>query len=465
MNIVIAAVPYVDTTEILMAPAYLKAIAAEHGFASTAIDLNIEVLNLIKNNPNKNKITNFFLSQEIDPDIIDDLADIINYCASRIADFNPNIIGLSLLTFLGQITTRWICAKLRQLCPSARIVIGGPGIKNFSADSNHDFFNSIKELGLIDDVIHGDGELSFPEYLKGNYTYPGINNLTWNRADLSCIPIPDYTDYNFSLYEDLDIPVIDSKGCVKNCEFCDIIEYWTKYQYRTADSIFAEMLYQIKKYNVSNFQFRSSLVNGNMKEFKKLVAMICEYNDNHTTPIKWGGYFIIRGKNSHPPELMEQIAKSGGCIWVGVESVIPEVRKNMGKPYTNEDLDYHLESSKKYNFPIILLLMSGYPHETLEDYEFTKQWFRDRTQYIKNIKLLVISIASILPGTSLARKSSEYNIKQGPYPNVWINQNLKISTAQRLTYYQELDRLVTDLGYKVLPNQDSAVFVMHTNEY
>ena len=465
MSIVIAAVPYVDTTEMLMAPGYLKAIAAQHGFDSVALDLNIEVLNLIEHNPNKDIILNFFLTQEIHNDIVDDLTSIVNYCANRIQFYKPKIIALSLLTFLGQIATRWICAKLRQICPDAKIVIGGPGIKNFAADSNYDFYNSIKQLQLVDDIIHGDGELSFPEYLKGNRDYPGINNLSWNRVDLSQIPIPDYSDYDFSLYKNPDIPIIDSKGCVKNCEFCDIIEFWDKYQYRTADSIFSEMLYQIEKYKIYNFQFRSSLVNGNMKEFKKLIALISEYNDKNDIPITWGGYFIIRSMNNHNLEFMELLGKSKGCIWVGIESVIAEVRKNMGKPYSNNDLDYHLECSQKYGYTIALLLIVAYPHETLEDYEYTKQWFRDRTKFIKNIKYVNLSIASILPGTELARKSMQYNIKQGPYPSVWINQNLKISTKQRLDYFQELHSLVKNLGYPVLDNQESASLVMHTDEY
>ncbi len=463
--IVIAAVPYVESADIIMAPAYIKAIAAKHGFSSYAIDLNVEVLTLIKSKPNRDRILNFFLTQEIHEDTVNDIRNIINYCANRIAERNPEIIALSLLTFLSQIATRWICAKLRQLCPNARIVIGGPGIKNQISDSNLGFINQLIELKLIDDVIHGDAELSFPEYLRGNYDYPGINNYDWNRVELNSIPTPDYSDYDLSLYERCNIPIIDSRGCVKNCEFCDIIEFWSKYQYRTADVIFAEMLEQIRKYNIRSFEFRSSLVNGNMKEFKKLLKLICDYNEANSEQISWGGYFIIRAANSHTPELMEQIGKSNGCLWVGVESVIPEIRSNMGKPYTNEDLDYHLESSKKYGFKLILLLISGYPHETLEHYETTKQWFKDRTQYIDNILLVSITIASILPGTALERRSKDYNIIQGPYPSVWINQNLKITTKQRLNYFQELQQLVKDLGYNLYDDQKASTFVMDVNGY
>ena len=37
--------------------------------------------------------------------------------------------------------------------------------------------------------------------------------------------------------------------------------------------------------------------------------------------------------------------------------------------------------AKKYSVPLLLLLIIGYPTETHEDFEFTKQWFQDRQQY------------------------------------------------------------------------------------
>ena len=89
-------------------------------------------------------------------------------------------------------------------------------------------------------------------------------------------PYPDYSDYNFDLYKTPTIPIVDSRGCVRTCEFCDVIEFWKKFQYRSADCVFKEMLYQIDQYHITHFALMSSLTNGNMKEFNKLLEEVLD---------------------------------------------------------------------------------------------------------------------------------------------------------------------------------------------
>jgi radical SAM superfamily enzyme YgiQ (UPF0313 family) len=468
MDIVIAAVPYVNSDQPIMAPALLKSIAESHGFTSVAIDLNIEIYNRVNLLPNKDYVIDFFYTESItDPGIIDEVENIINHCARKIAEHNPKIIALSLLVYSCQIFTKWLSIKLRQLCPNAKIIIGGAGIKSFVANYDDEFATSSKNLGIIDDFIHGDAELSFVEYLKGNKEYPGINSLEKQiLPNLNQLPVSDFTDYNFTQYHDPKIPIVDSRGCVKNCEFCDVIEFWEKFQWRDAANIFNEMLYQSEKYKINSFEFRSSLINGNTKEFKKLLDLMCDYNiKNPTQQISWSGNFIVRSKELHNKELWKKISISNGSIYIGVESVVPTIRANMGKPYTNEDLDWHLEASKIYNVPITLLLIVAYPYETLDDYEFTKSWFRNHRQYAASVKSVNLSYAGILPGTQLFRKSNDSGINKHPtLPSVWINQNLKISTATRLEYYKELvDICKNECGFNVLDNQKQTL--IHTGKY
>ena len=286
------------------------------------------------------------------------------------------------------------------------------------------------------------------EYLKNNLTYPGINSATWEPViDLNVLPYPDFSDYDFSLYQEPGIPICDSRGCVRTCEFCDIIEHWKKYQYRTADNIFAEMQHQIQKHKLTKFFFYNSLTNGNMKEFQKLLDLICEYNtDNPAKQISWDGYFIVRNEKQHPEEFWQKIKKSNGYLQLGIESVVEKVRVNLGKNFTNEDIDYHLAMAKKYSVPLLLLLIIGYPTETHEDFEFTKQWFQDRQQYARNpINQVVFALAAILPNTKLERKQEEYGIVRGEIPTIWMTPVNNISTLDRIQYFDELHSLLTTL--------------------
>jgi hypothetical protein len=449
MDILFCSAPGTFSTRPTLAPAILKSNVEAAGFRAQAIDLNIEIHNLIHQNPRRAHIEDFFKLQQIHPDIINDIGDLLDYCADRIISLNPPVLGLSLLTQDSQFFTVWLCFHLKTLQPDLKIVIGGSGIKSFIAESTINFAEFLRARGYIDDYINGDGEYSIVEYLKNNLSYPGINSGTWTPIkNLNVLPYPDFSDYDFLLYQDAGIPICDSRGCVRTCEFCDIIEHWTKYQYRTADNIFEEMQHQIKKYNITKFFFYNSLTNGNMKEFQKLLDLMCDYNaKNLDAQISWDGYFIVRNKKQHPEEFWKKIKKSNGYLQLGIESVVEKVRISLGKNFTNEDIDHHLAMAKKYSVPLLLLLIVGYPTETRADFEFTKQWFRDRQQYALNpINQVVFSLSAILPNTKLERKQEEYGIVRGEIPTIWMTQVNDISTQDRITYFNELNQLLTALN-------------------
>jgi len=459
MDILICAVPYVETTEAIMAPGLLKAVCEREGFTAKALDLNIEVVNWAEKKENKKKIFDFFFSQEYDTDTVDDIHKVINYCVDRICEHDAPVYALSMLAYSCQILTRWICAGIRYRKPNARIVLGGSGIKNFVAENHVNYCTTLQKLGLIDDFISGDGEVSLIEYLKGNHDYIGINTVDWqNIPDLNNNPYPNYDDYDFSQYERGDIPLNDSRGCVRDCEFCDIIEHWKKYQFRTAENIFEEMLYQVKKYDRYHFALRNSLVNGSLKEFPKLLKLIAGFNKGRPREkqMSWAGYFIIRDIKHHKEELWEDMRDSNGEIWVGIESVIPKVRMGqMGKNFENEAIDDHLRYAKRYGIPMLLLIIAAYPTETLADWEFTKQWFRDRTEYAGDpVFMVLLSMASILPETQLARKSNEYGLKKGKLPSIWINQNLNITVEDRKKYLRELEEILHDGGFNSMTSEE-----------
>ena len=383
---------------------------------------------------------------------------MIEYCATRILNNNPRILGLSLLTQDSQFFTVWLCYHLKTLNPDLKIVIGGSGIKNFIAESTIEFAKLLNAKQYIDDYINGDGEYSIIEYLRNNLSYPGINSVTWKPiTDLNMLPYPDFTDYNFSLYGEPGIPICDSRGCVRTCEFCDIIEHWKKYQYRTAENIFAEMQHQIKQYKITKFFFYNSLTNGNMKEFQKLLDLICNYNIKHpNNQISWDGYFIVRNKKQHPENFWQKIKQSNGLLQLGIESVVEKVRIALGKNFTNEDIDYHLEMAKKYSVPLVLLLIVGYPTETLEDFKFTKQWFQDRKHYAGSpICQVVCSLSAILPNTQLKRKQKDYGIVSGEIPTIWMTTTNNISTQARLEYFNELTKLLIELKITTIDGNNS----------
>ena len=251
------------------------------------------------------------------------------------------------------------------------------------------------------------------------------------------------TDYNFDLYEDKVIPILDSQGCVRKCEFCDIIEHWQAYTWKKASNTFDEMLYQSKKHGIYRFSMRNSLTNGNMIEFRNWIELIAQYNKtaDSNKQFSWLGYFNVRKAQAHPEEMWQKIADSNGTLILGVESVIEKIRWQMGKKFTNDDVDYHLEMGKKYNVPLVFLMMASSPGETLQDFEYTKQWFKDRVKYAgSSVSAVFYALASILPGTAW-EKLKDTDIQLGPTIFIWSDKNNPLTHKQRIDYLEELIKI------------------------
>lgn len=444
MKITFASVPSTTINEgPIMAPALLKAIANKHGHSSVAIDINAELNFLIKTHPREQELLSYFIKPNGDTTLGDEVVILVEHFTKRLMDTDAEIIGLSLLHHQCQHWTEWLCNKLKSWNPNIQIIIGGAGIKSSMTVGNNSWCENLKSSGKIDHYISGDAEESLVEFFKGNLDYPGINTDQWKQVDsLDNHPYPDYSDYNFDLYKIPTIPIVDSRGCVRACEFCDVIEFWKKFQWRSADCVFKEMLYQIDQYNITHFSLMSSLTNGNMKEFNKWLDHIVTYNESkpRDQQISWSGYFIVRDSAHHPESLWKKLAASNAKLSLGVESVIQRVRYGLGKKFSNEDIDYHLEMGQKYNVFLELLLIAGYPSETIEDYAFTKQWLIDRLPYAKNpIHEIQISPFVVINDTGIVRDKDKYSLwipKDRPW--MWMNQNLKITPQVRDRYLLEL---------------------------
>jgi radical SAM superfamily enzyme YgiQ (UPF0313 family) len=398
--------PFVDESTPLAAPAVLKSSLQANNIECVALDLNIEIYNKIQHRQDRQLFLEFFHYQIIHEEIVDDLVRMLDFYAVEILSHNPTVVGLSLFSSQTQTFTAWLCAVLRQQAPDIKIVIGGPGLQTLE-NSLFKFPDRVKKLGLIDDYITGDGETSLVEYVRGNLSYPGINSYAWQpNLNFNNLAMPDYSDYRLFRYEYPTLPIVDSRGCVQDCEFCDVIAFWKKFQYLTAEAIFNQMQTHINTYNVYRFQFASSICNGNLKEFKKLLRLIADYNEqaNAQTQIHWIGSFIIRSAVQHKEEMWKLIKKSNGFLLTGVESIIEHVRINLGKKFTNADLEHHLQMARAHQVQMNLLIILSYPTETASDYEQVKQWFRDHKEFANSTVIKIqCTLPGVLPGTKLEK--------------------------------------------------------------
>jgi len=459
-EIVLASVPWTLTSIPLMAVAALKSVAINQGKSCTALDLNANVLNWSQTYQHKDKLLDFFHNETYHAEIQEDIFNLYLKFAETLLAHQPKIIGLSLFSYVCQVSAKYITYFIRKLDPTVTIIIGGTGC--FSQLLGDDYYpESLLKSGLIDYYVRGDAEQSFSEFLKGHQSGPGINSSSWiqmTNDELQTLPYPDYSDYDFNLYSMPAIPLIGSRGCVRQCTFCDYIEHWKKFNWRNGQNIFDEMLLQNKKYGIRYFKFQDSLINGNLKEYKKLVQLLATHNQQHpNNSFFWSSFFILRGQGQFNEELWRLTALSG-ATWlnVGVESVVEHIRYHMGKKFSNDDVEFGLRMDKKYNLKFTWLMIVGYVTETQEDIDYTKQWFKDHVTYKDTIKIQLGGTLGIFPNTWLDRNKEKLNVVTFGMPyQKWNNTVTGSSPSIRAQWQKELFNLCVELGYDMYDDIDN----------
>ena len=234
-------------------------------------------------------------------------------------------------------------------------------------------------------------------------------------------PVPDYSDYEIDQYKWDDdgpmIPITGSKGCVRNCDFCDVRFQFGKYQFRTGKDIANEMISLSKKHGYRKFQFTDSLVNGSLKVLKEFCAIMAEYNEsNPDKNIIWNGQYICRPLGQTPEEVYALMKRSGAKgLTVGAESGSIHVLSHMNKKTTSLALFAELQMFQKYGLDCALLTFVGHWSEQHEHFLEHCKMLVDVVPYVKSGTVSSISLgvtALLLPGTPATKEVEQGDIIQ-----------------------------------------------------
>jgi radical SAM superfamily enzyme YgiQ (UPF0313 family) len=335
-------------------PAIIANICKAQGHNVVAYDLNIKFYHFCK--LYNLDYYEFDLYWDKVVPLIGDKLDIvekfIDYYCQELARGDFNYIMIGIFGHSGHIFSEIFLKKLRQ-CTSSIIVIGGMGVGSYSLLNHNQYFgNRMRELGYVDYFVVGEGESSIINILN-NQPGPGINNPEFSQIEeINNLPIPDYSIYNLDEYDYLlpgikEVFITGSRGCVRKCTYCDVERYWPKYRYRTGESIANEIIHNYETLGVTKFYFTDSLVNGSIKAFDDMCNKLANYKFD--TKISWSGQFIFREQRSIPKDHYKMIAESGADIlFVGIETGSDKIRAEMGKKFTNDDIEYQLAECSKY---------------------------------------------------------------------------------------------------------------------
>ena len=391
---------------------------------------------------------------EIELKFVDGRAEELTFAdvAKRVREFQPDLVGLTCLTFNYYDTLR-TARIVKEVCPAAKVCVGGWHTTLYPKET--------LAQKAIDYVVFGEGERTFLELvdaIRNNNDPVGVlglgfkahgevvmnaarptedaprqmtvlapdlpitvhgelaqrMQLTMNRGrpvdkKLDEIDFPDFSLVDIGRYShildrgfNVTLPMESSRGCPFACTFCDIRR--TQFRYRSPDLIADEMERWARK-GVRDFFFVDDNITVNKPRALHLFEEIVRRGLNVE-------FKVSSRIDRLDDEIMEAMKRAGvSRVSVGIETSKQKYLDLMQKEITVEQIEDCLARARKIGLPVFAFMMLGLPGQTrremLEEADFLK---KHKVEYAS------FSVMTVYPKTELLRLAlASGDIKEDPW--------------------------------------------------
>jgi ribosomal peptide maturation radical SAM protein 1 len=309
----------------------------------------------------------------------------------------------------------------------------------------------IRSFPFIDYAFAGDGDVSFPLFLKtveegrpvdipGVFAQPngtGGQPTTVQpllRWDMDALPYPDFTDW-FAAYArapgndgyKMSIPVEGSRGCwwgeKHHCTFCGLNGTTMAYRAKSPERFCEEVDALVKRYGVKSVMATDNILDSRWP--KKLLPLLKEKRSYDVL------FFEIKANLSK--EDIQQLAECGIThMNPGIESFSTHVLQVMDKGANALQNVQILKWAEELGVTLQYCFISGFPGETAKDYD--------------EIAALIPKIVHLKPGKTFTRISidrfspyftrpEQYGMSLGPCPAYRYVYDLPAEEIANIAYW------------------------------
>lgn len=473
-DVIIISVPYCEPLPVV-APALLASCLVAAGISARGIDFNAIFVEEFVNDNEYVQYKNFLTMGHLSaPTFSRNLYKKIfrftlRFLKNIVNQYQPKFIGLSIFTSESLDFGLLLSYLLRKYYPDIVILAGGKGLE-ITGENNKKHYEVWSKNNVADLIIVGDAESSIIDSIKHNRRGVVISEQQ-TKEDLDLVPLPQWDDYDLTIYKSLSravdrsnlhesepyLTITASKGCVRQCTFCDVASFWPNYLYRDPEKVAREIIFNYQKTGIRKFKFTDNLINGSITNFRRINEVLVSEIPNTIT---YGGYAIFRGRDQMPESDFELAARAGNTHWsVGVESGSERVRFDMKKKFTDDDLDWSVRMLNRWGIQQTWLLIVGYPSETEEDFIKTKQMIKRYAGLVNgaNITIQITPTFMMLNNSPLLTKPElvqEYGLenvaKSGSNSNKFWTSTRFVNNdfPTRARRWRELMQLVQEQGYQ-----------------
>lgn len=481
---VILTVPRVAALRPAAAPAIIKSLLTSCGRTSRVLDFNLEYFTNFKNSIPESIFREiddylFIKNKSLSAESGNCFYSFIDSCIDRVISHCPEKLLISVFTWQAQRFTEEFLARFR-IRSAAEVIVGGQGLireENGSYSDRPEFAHYLKKQGLIDHWIRGEAETTIPEIVKGNYQAAGIDtDFLAERSVVQEHAFMDFSDFDISKYqsgyETGVLPMETSRGCVRSCVFCDIPTMAGGFRFKRGDRLANEMIHYYETYGVRNYFFHDALCNGSVRDFRQFNQQLIDYYRKHNLPDRYFTYSshaIVHSKKAFKPADFHAMAQAGAeTMVIGVETGSDQVRADMQKGFTTEDLDYNMEQYSKNKMQVYLLLIVGFPTETDQDFQDTLDMLTRYQKYVADGTIIGVNLGTTLTieeGTEMYNAPEKLKIVgvngNRPAGSEWLCEN-----NPTLTYKKRIMRRIAaqehavNLGYTFWKGDDQMKIMM-----
>jgi hypothetical protein len=484
MYAVILTIPRVAALRPAAAPAIIKSIFNAHNLSSQVLDLNVDYFTVFR------KLVDIEIFREIDEFLFiknktlgtisrNVFDNFISKWVNAIIKLAPEKLFISVFSWQAQRFVEEFLIKFRQHS-TIEIIVGGQGLireENGSYSTRPEFAHYLKNKGLIDHWIRGEAETTIPEIIRGNYLAPGINtDFLAVRSNVQEHVYMDFTDFDISQYqsgyETGVLPMETSRGCVRNCVFCDIPAMAGGFRFKRGDQLAAEMIHYYETYGVRNYFFHDALCNGSVRDFRQFNQTLVDYyrkNNLSDRYFTYSSHAIVHSKKAFKPIDFKAMALAGAeTMVIGVETGSDRIRSHMQKGYVGEDLDYNMEQYSKNKIQVYLLIIVGFPTETDDDFQATLDMLTKYQKYVANGTIIGVNLGTTLTieeGTKMYEQPNTLKIVgvdgKRPQGTNWIcEDNPSLTYKKRIMRRIQAQEHAVNLGYTFWKGDDQIKTMM-----
>jgi|WetSurMetagenome_2_1015567.scaffolds.fasta_scaffold00853_15 anaerobic magnesium-protoporphyrin IX monomethyl ester cyclase len=307
--------------------------------------------------------------------------DIRRYLQRILSDFQPEIVGLSAMSY--QYASACRAAQVcREVQSEVKVVLGG-----YHATLMDDEIGTGTNSELFDFIVRGEGEKTFQHLVdevgSSGSNFSGVAGLSYKKEgrfihnpdasllELDTLELPDrdcrLLDRSQFLGQTLDC-VETSRGCTAGCHFCSInMMYGQTVRVFSLDRVIKD-LQHLRERGKQGVFFVDDNITLNVPRLKNLCEFIVQEKLNTLT---YSIQASVQGVASDPG--LAKYLKAAGFKWVflGIESGIQRNLEFMGKKRVLENTQRAVALLKDQGIGVFGGFIVGHPEDTRQDISAT----------------------------------------------------------------------------------------------